>query len=191
MSNVPKQTAEIFKVLSKGQFISSNSSNPEIVRLYEVIDAEDNYDILREYFLNINFVLEKGDEYYYFSRQEVKQDLEKKIERAYKWIDYVDFLKTFNSAFSSGLRFQTSEIVTKLKIDADLETKLDSINKDNKSWEESVRFIIDDLEKESFIELCNEITGEYKVLTSFKYLEDLIMAININNDEEGCSNEVT
>ncbi len=184
MSNVPKQTAEIFKVLSKGQFISSNSSNPEIVRLYEVIDAEDNYDILREYFLNINFVLEKGDEYYYFSRQEVKQDLEKKIERAYKWIDYVDFLKTFNSAFSSGLRFQTSEIVTKLKIDADLETKLDSINKDNKSWEESVRFIIDDLEKESFIELCNEITGEYKVLTSFKYLEDLIMAININNDEE-------
>lgn len=184
MNTIPKQTAEIFKVLSKGQFISSNSSNPEIVRLYEVIDAEDNYEILREYFLNINFVLEKGDEYYYFSRQEVKQDLEKKIERAYKWIDYLDFLKTFNNAFSSGLRFQISEIVTKLKIDADLETKLDSINKDNKSWDDAVKNIIDDLEKESFIELCNEISGEYKVLASFKYLEDLVMAININNDEE-------
>ena len=82
-------------------------------------------DALKEYKTKEEELSQKYEEY--------KQDLEKKIERAYKWIDYVDFLKTFNSAFSSGLRFQTSEIVTKLKIDADLETKLDSINKDNKS----------------------------------------------------------
>lgn len=184
MNKIPCQTSEIFKILSKGQFISSNSSNKEISRLYEIIDSDNNFETLKEYFLNINFILEKGDEYFYFSRHEIKQELEKKIEKAYKWIDYVDFLKTYDNTFSSGLRFNVSEIVTKLKIDADLENKLSSINKQNKNWDEAVKNIVEDLAKDSFIELCNELTGEYKVLASFKYLEDLIMSININEEEE-------
>ena len=184
MTKMPPQTADIFKILSKGLFISSNSSGKATADLYEVIDSEGNFELLRDYFLNIGFVLEKGDEYFYFSRQETKQDLEKKIERAYKWIDYVDFLKTFDTSFSSGLRFYISDIISKLKIDADLESKLSAIGKDTKSWDEAVKNIIDDLVKDSFIELCNEISGEYKVLAAFKYVEDLIMAININTEED-------
>lgn len=184
MIKMPSRTADIFKILSKGLFISSNSSGKATADLFEVIDSEGNFELLRNYFLNIGFVLEKGDQYYYFSRQETKQDLEKKIEKAYKWIDYVDFLKTFDTAFSAGLRFSISDILTKLKIDADLEGKLSAIGKDAKSWEDAVRNIIDDLVKDSFIELCNEISGEYKVLAAFKYIEDLIMTININTEED-------
>ncbi len=184
MIKMPPQTAEIFKILSKGLFISSNSSGKNAADLYEIIDTEGNFDLLRDFFLNIGFVLEKGDQYFYFSRQETKQELEKKIDKAYKWIDYVDFLKTFDTTFSSGLRFSISDILTKLKIDADLESKLSAINKDSKSWEEAVKNIIDDLVKDNFIELCNEISGEYKVLAAFKYVEDLIMTININSEED-------
>lgn len=139
MTTIPNRTAEIFKVLSKGLFISSNSPNPETVRLYETIDEGENFEILREYFLHIGFVLERGDEFYYFSRQENRQDLESKIDRAYKWIDYMGFLKTFRNDFAPGVRFSTAEIVSGLTNNADLENKLNAVTKDSKSWEESVK----------------------------------------------------
>ena len=76
---IPKQTGDIFDTLSRGQFICSNHSADTVRRLYDVID--DNFELLHEYFEAINFTLEKGDEYYYFSRpRELKADLEKKIE---------------------------------------------------------------------------------------------------------------
>ena len=31
-------------------------------------------------------------------------DLERKIEQAFKWIDILDFFKTFNNSFGSGSR---------------------------------------------------------------------------------------
>ena len=116
---VPTQTAEIFKILSKGQFINSNSPHKKIADLYKIIEDEQNFDNLYDYFLNINFVLERGNEYYYFSRPETKTDLEKKIETAFKWIDIVDFLKTFRNDFGSGVRFSSSAILVQMKTDAD------------------------------------------------------------------------
>jgi hypothetical protein len=181
---VPEQTADIFKILSKGQFISSNSSNKTISDLYNVIDNEDNFENLREYFKQINFILEQGDEYFYFSRNEEKTTLEKKIENAYKWIDTLDFLKTFNNSFGSGFRFDISDIITRIKLDAELETKLDSINKDKKSREEILKEILGGLQKDSFIELENERTGQYKVLAAFKYIELLILTINISEEAQ-------
>lgn len=59
----PKQIAVIFEILSKGQFISSNSSDEWIRKIYSVIEDEQNFDYLYDYFRNINFTLEKGDEY--------------------------------------------------------------------------------------------------------------------------------
>ena len=58
---VPIQTADIFKILSKGQFINSNSSTKSVSDLYKVIEDEQNFENLFEYFRNINFTLEKGD----------------------------------------------------------------------------------------------------------------------------------
>ena len=179
---VPTQTAEIFKILSKGQFINSNSSDKKIADLYRIIEDEQNFENLYEYFLNINFVLEKGNEYFYFSRPETKTDLEKKIETAFKWIDIVDFLKTFRNDFGSGVRFSPSDILVKIKTDADLETKLEQLKKyaDKKETQSDiVEKILSDLTKDSFIEIENQITQQYKVLASFNYLEQLILTINI------------
>ena len=88
-----KQTAEIYEILSKGQFISSNSSVESVRKLFGVI--EDNFTELSRYFSVINFTLERGDEYFYFSRPESRADLERKIESAYKWIDILDFFNTY------------------------------------------------------------------------------------------------
>ncbi len=182
---VPAQTSEIFKILSKGQFISSNSSNKTISTLYNVIDDEQNFENLYNYFSKINFILEKEDEYFFFSRAETKIDLETKIDTAFRWIDVVDFMKTFDNSFSSGYRFTPSEILVRIKIDAELETKLDGLKKhtnDKEKHQDILDRILKMLINETFIELENEITHQYKVLTSFKYLEQLILKINIPDE---------
>ena len=181
----PKQTAIIFEILSKGQFISSNSSNESIRKLYSVIEEEQNFDYLYDFFRNINFTLEHGDEYYYFSRVENKIDLERKLDQAFKWIDILDFLKVFDGSFGSGYRFTPSDILVKLNLDAELKSKLEGLKRysgGKEKFNEIVDKILEDLKKDRFIELENEISHQYKVLASFKYLEQLVMSINISEE---------
>jgi len=188
---VPKQTAEIYGILRKGQFISSNSSDKRMSDLYKVIEDEQNFENLYDYFLNINRILEKGNEYFYFTRPESKIDLEKKIETAYKWIDIVDFFKTYRNDFCSGFRFTPSDILVQLKTDADLESKLDGLKKyaEKESQRDILEKILKILTDESFIEIENSITQQYKVLASFNYLEQLILSISIFEDVKNETSE--
>jgi hypothetical protein len=181
---IPTQTSEIFKILSKGQFINSNSADKKISDLYKVIEDEHNFENLYEYFLNINFVLERGNEYFYFSRPESKTDLENKIETAHKWIDIVDFMKTYRKDFSSGVRFSPSDILVQIKTDADLESKLEGLKKyaDKDTQHDILEKILKILADDSFIEIENSVTEQYKVLAAFNYLEQLILTINISED---------
>ncbi len=163
---MPIQTADIFKILSKGQFINSNSSNKSVSDLYKVIEEDQNFENLYNYF------------------RENKVDLETKLETAFRWIDIIDFLKTYDNSFSSGYRFTPSDILVRINIDADLETKLEGLKKhtDKEKHQEILDKILKKLIDETFIELENEITHQYKVLASFKYLEQLILTINIPED---------
>ena len=177
-----KQTAEIFEILSKGGFISSDSTNPNIRQLYTVI--EDNQSELYDFFAAINFVLESGNEYYYFSRRENKVDLERKLEIAVRWIDVLDFIKTYDAAFSSGFRFQPADMVVKVGTDLELKEKLTGLKKltGREKHEEMIDKIVNDLKRDGFIELENEITSTYKVLSAFHYMEDLVDCITISEE---------
>lgn len=183
--NVPRQTGEIFEILSSGQFICSNSADVRISKLYDIIDDNEKYELLYDYFSAIGFLLEKGDEFYYFSRKnESKGDLERKLETACKWIDVLDFFKTFDNAFGSGYSFTTQEIVVQIKVDAVLKSKADGLRKvfklDEKTpYNEVITKVTDSLCKDGFAEIENEILKSYKILSSFKYLEELVTNINI------------
>lgn len=183
--NVPKQTGEIFEILSNGQFICSNSTDSRVSKLFDLIDDNEMYELLFDYFSKIGFILEQGDEFYYFSRKnESKVDLERKVETACKWIDMLDFFKTFDNAFVSGYSFSTQEIVVKLKVDAVLKSKAEGLRKilkleDKTPYDEVIAKVADNLCKEGFAEIENEILKSYKVLSSFKYLEELVTNINI------------
>lgn len=183
--SVPRQTGEIFELLSKGQFICSNSSDMRISKLCEILDEPDNFDTLHDYFNSINFLLEKGDEFYYFSRKnESKADLERKMEAACKWIDIIDFFKSFDYAFASGYSFSPAKIVVEISVQAVLKNKADALKGvlklDEKApYHEVVIKIVETLVKDGFAEIENEILKSYKVLSSFKYLEELINNINI------------
>lgn len=183
--NVPRQTGEIFEILSSGHFICSNSADVRISKLYDIIDDNEKYELLYDYFSAIGFLLEKGDEFYYFSRKnESKGDLERKLETACKWIDVLDFFKTFDNAFVSGYSFTTQEIVVQIKVDAVLKSKADGLRKvfklDEKTpYNEVITKVTDSLCKDGFAEIENEILKSYKILSSFKYIEELVTNINI------------
>lgn len=183
--NVPRQTGEIFEILSSGQFICSNSADVRISKLYDIIDDNEKYELLYDYFSAIGFLLEKGDEFYYFSRKnESKGDLERKLETACKWIDVLDFFKTFDNAFVSGYSFTTQEIVVQIKVDAVLKSKADGLRKvfkldEKMPYNEVITKVTDSLCKDGFAEIENEILKSYKILSSFKYIEELVTNINI------------
>ena len=181
----PKQTAAIFEILSRGQFICSNSNHESIRKLYSAIEEEQNLEFLYDYFLSINFILEKGDEYYYFTRVENKIDLERKIEQAFKWIDILDFFKTFDNSFGSGFRFTPSDILVKLNLDAELKSKIEGLKRHSNGKEkpsEILEKILGDLVKDKFIDIEDPNFHKYKVLASFKYLEQIVMTINISEE---------
>jgi hypothetical protein len=186
--NVPKQTGEIFELLSKGHFICSNSSDSRISKLSEILDDSENFEMLYDYFYSINFILQKGDEYYHFSRKdESKADLERKLEAACKWIDIVDFFKAFDNAFGSGYSFSPAEIAVKISVEAVLKNKADGLKgilkMDEKTpYPEVVNKIVKTLCDDGFSEIENDILKSYKVLSSFKYLEELINNINIPDE---------
>lgn len=186
--NVPRQTGEIFEILSSGRFICSNAADSRISKLYDIIDDSDKYELLYDYFSAIGFILEKGDEFYYFSRKsEQKTDLERKLDAACKWIDILDFFKTFDNAFGSGYSLSPQVIVVKIKVDAVLKSKADGLRRvlkmdDKTPYDEVVAKIIDNLCKDGFAEMENEILKSYKILSSFKYLEELVAIINISEE---------
>lgn len=182
---ISKFTSHIFEILSKGQFISSNTSHEVIRQLYNEIDDNDNFERFYDYFIEIDFILERGNEYFYFSRKESKPDLERKLEKALHWIDILDFLKTYNDAFGSGYRgFTASDIFVATNVDVELKSKLDGLKRSIKKEKhlEIIDEILKILQNDRFIELENPITESYKVLAAFDYLENLVITINITEE---------
>ncbi|WP_153797706.1 condensin complex protein MksE [Foetidibacter luteolus] len=183
MNTSNRHTADIFELLSKGRFICSNAVEDNNRKLYNIID--ENFDELYQYFSAIGFVLEKGDEYFYFSRSEVKATLENKIEQAYRWVDVVDFFMAFNNGFAHGFRFTVPDILVQVKIDANLKDKLEIMKRltgDGSYHERITNLVEKQLVTPGYAELENEITGQYKVLSSFNYMKQLIVSIQIQED---------
>lgn len=188
MQKTTNYTAEIFDALTKGNFICSNSTDPLQSLLYTVIDED--FDQLFTYFSSINFILERGDEYFYFSRTESKASIESKIEHAFAWIDLVDFFITYDNGFAPGFRFTPSDIQQQVKVDVSLKDKLEIMKRltGDGSYAERINNLIKNhLVKNGYAELENELTNQYKVLASFNYIKQLIISIQI---QEETANEI-
>ena len=182
---IPNATGAIFEYLQKGLFISSNSVNETVRDLYDQTD--DHFESLSLFFSQIGYTLERGNEYFYFSRTEPRITLEQKILRAYYWIDVLDLFKTYDETFGPGYSFQPEQILVETNINVMLQNKLDGIRKhfsDKDVRKDILENMIRQLTKDSFLELENEKTNTYKVMSSWHYLERLIESINIYDETE-------
>ena len=182
---IPDSTGNIFEYLQKVLFISSNSVDETLRNLYDQI--EDNFESLSLFFAQIGYTLEHGNEYFYFSRNEPRMTLEQKIQRAYYWIDVLDLFKTYDETFGPGYRFQPEQILVEANINVVLQNKLDSLRKhfsDKDIRKDILDNVIRQLTKDSFLELENDKTNTYKVMSAWHYLERLIESINIYDETE-------
>ncbi len=185
MANLPLQTAEIFDILtSKRSFICDNSTIRELKNLYDIVD--EHYELLSDYYSHIDFQLKRGNGFFYFSRNKSK-DQDKKLESAYQLLDIVDFFKTFDSSFSAYSTFTVDSIVSKSKTELGLANKLTGLGKQIRKSQGNLADYAESLVKNlnnTYIELEDEDLKRYKVLSSFRYLEELFLSIAEEDHDE-------
>ena len=107
--------------------------------------------------LDIRLKEENG--YWFFTRPMSKVDLESKIKSLMKWIDNLSFLKSFNSLFGSGFTFTKADILVQFSCNVELKNLISKMFSGKSSNEDKIDALINDLMREGFIEIENEIEG--------------------------------
>lgn len=177
--NLPKQTAEIFNILNKGLFISSNGSNR---KLFEVMEEEQTFMLLKEFFSHIGFTLEAGYNYYYFSQAEENNiAVERKLEQFANYIDIMDFFSCLDYKPVPGTRYRITQVAEECYSNERLKQKIYSLSKKDKLVDK-VAEISEYMATSSFFE--KEDDDIFKVLDSIHYLEQVISMITIDEDGE-------
>ena len=184
--NNPERSAEVFDQLSKGNFICSNAVDSIQRHLFQYI--EEHFDDLYELFLQIGFCLESGNNYYYFSKKnERQQRIESKIEKALRWLDILAFFTTFRKDLCRGARFSPHDILAQLDINLSLKEQLTNLQKRNsndRNFQEMLNALLKEVQKEGFIDLENELNQTWKILDAWDYMELLVMAVSIEEEKE-------
>ena len=178
-------TQRIYERLSRGEFLSVDSSDTSIRHLYE--DIEENFDDYTDFFKEIGLQLEAGNGYFYFSRiGEGKQSIEQKLESFSKWLDYLDFLKTYNQSFTAGYQFRKSHLIEQISLDIELKEKAGHLYKKYGagSYLEIVNKLLQEMQGMGFAECISEQDESFKITSAFHYAEELVNMIQIANEDE-------
>ncbi len=178
-------TQRIFERLSRGEFLSADSTDISIRHLYE--DIEENLEDYTDYFREIGLLLESGNGYYYFSRiGESKQSIEQKLDSFSKWLDYLDFLKCYNQSFTAGYQFRKSHLVEQISLDIEMKEKANHLFKKYGAGSnvEIVNKLLQEMQSMGFAECISELDETYKITSAFRYVEELVDIIQIANEDE-------
>jgi tetratricopeptide (TPR) repeat protein len=188
--SLPKQTHDIFAIMARGHFISSNGTRDNMSRLYDIINNPENFDRLQAYFNVIRYNIERGNNYFYFSRlNEANSLIEQKLETFERYIDVIDLFASMDNKITIGSRFRPSEIAEECNANVRLKQKLQKIPMyRSETLLNKVRDICNLMTRDSFLELEDEQTESYKVLDAYTYLLDMINAISIYEESTGTDN---
>jgi hypothetical protein len=188
---LPKQTHDIFAIMARGHFISSNGTKDGMNRLYDIINEPENFENLQNYFNVIKYRIERGNNFFYFSKiDEINSIVEKKLETFEKYIDIIDLFASMDNKVTIGSRFRTGALAEECNANVRLKQKLQKIPLyRSETLHNKVREICDLMSRDSFLEREDEASETYKVLDSYTYLLDVINAIAIY--EEGTPTEGT
>lgn len=177
-----KYEQQVFDRLSKGGFISSDSADATIRRIY--LDIDDCRDEYADYFSRIGFMLEEGNQYYYFSRKESKSAMAEKLKKFGHWVDVLDFLKAWEPSFGPGFTFMTADIIIQMDNDIDLREKASTLYDNRARHDEIAERLIEELSRQGFIEMVDDVARRYKVAAAYRYLEEMVNLIAFDDDDE-------
>ena len=171
MMNIPPQTSLIFQLLSSGEFLSKNSFSSQ-KNLYEI--ASQFREELTAYFRPLGFELMAGDGFFYFSSPQTEKTSEEKLDQAIRFIEWLDFFKSYATEFGPGYVFTLEEIHEKCHKNAYLKRKLDQLSGRGGQGRviDKIRQVVRMLEKQGLVELIHESDEKYHVLSAFSFLEN-------------------
>ncbi len=177
---IPPQTSDIFTFLSKGQFLSINSQDASQLRLYQAV-AEHEAG-LRDYFAAIDLHLQRGLGYFYFTRPARGDEFQERLDKVMRQLDTLDFLLMVDLELRPGHSISWEEMWERCKVQPALLQRLDqlSFKPAGALPEEKLKQLFRALERETFLENISE--GQYRVLSSFDYLLQLIDHIELRHD---------
>lgn len=177
-----KYVQQVFDRLSRGGFIAADSVDESDRKIY--VDLDDNMEEYAEYFSKIGFILEEGRQYYHFSRKESKTAIADKLKKMGHWVDVLDFLKAWEPAFGPGSSFMTADLIVKIDSDIELRDKAKSLYDNKIRHDEIATRLVEELTKQGFIELLDNVTQRYSVTSAYRYLEDLVELIVFDDENE-------
>lgn len=178
-------TQRIYERLSRGEYLSVDSADITVRHLYE--DIEENVEDYTDYFKEIGLQLESGDGYFYFSRTgESRQTIEQKLESFSKWLDYLDFLKSYNQSFTAGYQFRKSHLIEQISLDIELKEKAGHLFKKYGMGSnlDIVNKLLQEMQAMGFAECISEQDETFKITSAFRYAEELVGIIQIVNEDE-------
>lgn len=165
----------------EGLFINENSLNSGMANAYSFI--KHNYETVKDFYLVLGYMLKKEDGFYYFYKEEYEsEDISQSfLSELLHYIDIYKFLIEIDSHFvaENDYVFNISSFETRLNQDIELKNmseKMSFITKKSTN-REFLESLFKRMKKDGFVEVFNNKEGKYKLMKSFKYIEDTIMGI--------------
>ena len=170
---------DVFEHLSRGKFLCENSPIRKERQLFEACSSE--YDTFFAYFEEIGFSLERGNEYFYFSKTFTNKTIEEKITKVYEYIDLVELMQEYSQSFGVGFRVSISELESSAKANVTLKQSIQKIRTSTKNMtlHQQCARVLEQFSRGGFMALESEHEQRYKVLSSFEYLQTFLNAIEV------------
>lgn len=177
-----KYVQQVFDRLSKGGFISADSVDEVTRNIF--LDVDNCRDAYAKYFSRIGFILEEGNQFYYFSRKESKSVIAEKLKRFGHWVDVLDFLKAWEPSFGPGFTFLAADLIVKIDSDIELRDKASTLYENKARHDEIAERLVEELSKQGFIEIIDDVTRRYQATAAYRYLEDMVDLIEFEDNDE-------
>ncbi|MEM9986278.1 MAG: hypothetical protein AAF804_14390 [Bacteroidota bacterium] len=183
-TSFPPILVEAFDRLSKGQFISANARDQVSGRIYDLLTQREAD--LRAYFLPLGLRLEKGPGYYYLSRAEARSSLEDKLEKLIRVLTWLEWLTGVAPNLGPGSLLELAEWQDKVRSNGALRRKLMKLSLGQSSNpEDRVQALFKGLERESMVEMIDEKSARYRMLSAVDYLFQLAKRLDHQNRVKG------
>ncbi|MBE0497724.1 MAG: hypothetical protein IBX43_00610 [Campylobacterales bacterium] len=181
--HLPKQSKEIFEILSRGNFLCENSPVRSERDLYAVCERE--FGAQYDFFEHIGFYLIHEDGYFYFSKESSASQVEDKLQMILEYIDLVELMLQFSATFGAGFRTTVSELSDAVQSNVVLKDRLDRLKNIAKpqTLHAQCAKVFEKFKKGGFMALEDEHAERYVVLNSYHYIETFLNAVKVNSDE--------
>lgn len=175
-----EEYTEIFQVIERcrvdGKFINENSGDFEIKEAYNFI-LQFTQEV-KTYYSIIGYTLVSGNGFFYFIVKEYESIPKSYINGYVDYIEIYRFLKLLNANIGSsdGGPYSASNMETRLNEDIELKTMIDKMSflKKRSTNREAIDSIIMRLKQDGFAQSVGNRTGEFLILRSFRFIEDII-----------------